>query len=97
MIFVIVIVVVVGTRETLVAVVVYTVVDVILSVDVGVGMERQPQAVVSSEHAKALQPGGAVAQRIGALVVIASAPGSRAKRALTGATPQTAVVVVLHH
>ena len=53
MIFVIVSVVVVGTRATLVAVVVYTVVDVIFSVDVGVGIERQPQAVVSSEHAKA--------------------------------------------
>lgn len=97
MIFVMVIVVVVGTREVLVAVVVYTAVDVIFSVDVGVGMERQPQAVVSNEHAKDLQPGGAVAQRTGALAVIASAAGSRARRALAGATPQTAVVEMLHH
>jgi hypothetical protein len=97
MIFVIVTVIVVGTRATLVAVVVHTAVDVTFSVDVGVGIERQPQAVVSSEQAKPLQPGGAVAQRTGALAVTASAAGSRAKRALAGATPQTAMVETLHH
>ena len=55
-------VVVVETRERLVAVLVRTVVDVVFSVDVGVGMERQPQAVVSNEHAKAFKSAGAVAQ-----------------------------------
>lgn len=97
MVFVIVIVVVIGTRETLVAVLVYTIVDVIFSVDVGVGMERQPQAVVSSEHAKVLQLAGAVAHSIGSLVVIAFIPGFRANRALAAAASQTAVVLVLHH
>ena len=97
MILVIVIVVVVETRERLVTVLVSTVVDVVFSVDVGVGMERQPQAVVSNEHAKALKSAGAVAHSIGFLVVIAFTVGCRAKRALAGAAPQTVLVVVLHH